>query len=531
MGTPRPGQHNRPASRITRWALMCLWVSFQACNCDEDLQTLPGSVEGTLCSTESGQLLRLHPLEVISTTRSLATRTDENGVYRADNLSAGPLTIRSAENDVERRQEFILEAGAFLQIEDDACAPPPPPPATGTISGCVCDPAEGWKAGANVYVVTSNGSVLTTTSDDAGCFVLENVPVGPQTVHAESGVFYREFVVDVRADENVSIPMPSRCESVVPVVTGNLTGRVCSPDGNTWLAGARVYVEIPPADIVSTLTDADGRYTLSEVPAGEQRVYVEKGSFSTNFNVTIPENDTLTLPDDSCAVELEVDIAVINGQWDDVRTVLLNVGVDDSRITQFQDDWALTLLNNYEMLSQYDIVMFNCGLDEYDFRLDTEGPGVMRDNLRQFVEAGGSVYASDQAYNLVEASFPDYIDFAGTDTSYNDAERGYPMDSVAGTVMDSALSAALGSTSIELHYPLTAWTVMESVAAQVRVFIRADADMEDLGAPNNRRYLSNVPHTVAFQYGQGQVIYTSFHQEPGINLQMEQVLQLLIFEL
>ena len=531
MHTLVPQERHGSVSFAIRWGLLCIWLACQACSCEDELQSLPGSVEGTLCSVESGKLLRLHPLEVISATRSIATTTDENGVYRAENVAAGPLTIRSAENDEERRQEFVLEAGAFLQIEDEACAPPPPPPETGTISGCICDPGEGWKAEANVYIITESGNVFTTTSDGAGCFVLENIPVGPHTVQAESGVFYQEFMVDVRADENVSIPMPSRCESVVPVVTGNLTGRVCSPDGDTWLSGARVYVEIPPADIVSTLTDADGRYVLNDVPVGEQRVFVEKGSFSTNFSITIPENETLSLPDDACAVELEVDIAVINGQWDDVRSVLLNVGVDDERITQYQDDWALELLNNYAMLSQYDIVMFNCGLDEYDFRLDVEGPGIMRDNLRQFVESGGSVYASDQAYNLVEASFPDYIDFAGTDTVYNDAERGYPMESIVGTVMDGALSTALGSTSIELHYPLTAWTVMESVAAQVRVFIRADADMEDRTAPNNRRYLSNVPHTVAFQYGQGQVIYTSFHQEPGINLQMEQVLQLLIFEL
>jgi hypothetical protein len=42
---------------------------------------------------------------------------------------------------------------------------------------------------------------------------------------------------------------------------------------------------------------------------------------------------------------------------------------------------------------------------------------------------------------------------------------------------------------------------------------------------------TNIPHTVGFSFGAGKVLYTSFHQEPGINFDQERILQLLMFEL
>jgi hypothetical protein len=66
---------------------------------------------------------------------------------------------------------------------------------------------------------------------------------------------------------------------------------------------------------------------------------------------------------------------------------------------------------------------------------------------------------------------------------------------------------------------------MTAVSTDVRVFIRANAPVF------GPYLLYDVPHTVSFTYGSGTVVYTSFHQEPGINQQMEQVLKLLMFEL
>ena len=66
---------------------------------------------------------------------------------------------------------------------------------------------------------------------------------------------------------------------------------------------------------------------------------------------------------------------------------------------------------------------------------------------------------------------------------------------------------------------------MQAASAQVTTYIRGDAALD------SGQTLQDVPHTVAFRPGAGRVLFTSFHQEPGINPDMERVLRLLIFEL
>jgi hypothetical protein len=68
---------------------------------------------------------------------------------------------------------------------------------------------------------------------------------------------------------------------------GAVEGRVCAPDGETWLAAADVYVELANGGRVETETDGDGRYHLPNVPVGTQTLHIEKGPFSTTRDVEI----------------------------------------------------------------------------------------------------------------------------------------------------------------------------------------------------------------------------------------------------
>src|SRR5688500_15804490 len=65
---------------------------------------------------------------------------------------------------------------------------------------------------------------------------------------------------------------------------GTVEGRVCSPDGNTWLSEANIYVKIELTDgeegRVETFSDVDGRFVLEGVPVGPQILLIEKGSFA-----------------------------------------------------------------------------------------------------------------------------------------------------------------------------------------------------------------------------------------------------------
>ena len=71
--------------------------------------------------------------------------------------------------------------------------------------------------------------------------------------------------------------------------TGVLRGRIVSDDG-TSLPGSVVFIENLH---MSTITDADGYYTLSNIPAGHQTVKISYVGYATKeLEVTIGDKQT-----------------------------------------------------------------------------------------------------------------------------------------------------------------------------------------------------------------------------------------------
>jgi len=525
--------------RVARFGTCVLigLVAVASCRCDEELYEIPrvGSLRGVVCADVDGQ-----PAANLSVTLTDANGeahtvvTDAGGTFLVEELPVGEVVIGVPDAAPREGRVVVLE-GAVVDFVDGVCRPPPPPP-TGSVSGCICDEAVGqWVAGANVFVTFDDGSVAVSGTDDSGCFLLEGVRPGAQTLQVQKGVFTEEHPVTVVAGETTAVPSPETCEREPPPVdgdTGSVAGRVCAPDGVTWLSAADVFVTVAGGGRVATTTDGDGAYLLEGVPVGRQTVEIVKGSFSTSRQVDVFANQTTTIPEDECAIEAQhLRIAVVTGDYDRVEDVLSSIGIEAGDVDLYESSfldnaWVPDLIEDYATLSQYDIVFLNCGLGDSDFTLppffDND---VAIANLRLFVSQGGSVYASDWAYYVVEKTWPDFIDFVGDDTRGDNAKVGAAPFDVEANIVDGPMALALGQTAMELHYPLAYWAVMERVAATTTVYVQGDA-RTDAGAT-----LSAVPHTVAFRPGQGRVLFTSFHQEPGINPDMQRVLQLLIFEL
>ena len=491
-----------------------------------------GGIEGRICNRHTGALVTEAEVSVQLTNGELAmTTTDDDGRFALANVPAGDQLVTVQAEGYQRSFLVTVTAGelSVLDLSDDCTGTNGD---AGTLSGALCDAgdADGALIGAWVTATDAAGDVREDVTDTDGAFFLNALAPGLAMVEVvrEPDV-HETFSATVRAgrDTDVSGDVPSdlACSGGGDTV-GQVEGTLCAPDGTTWLADATVYIERADGSRAQTTTDANGHFVLHGAPSGAQLLHVVKGSYSASIDVVVPENGTLDIPEEDCAVTLAgVRIAVVTGEWDDVGTVLNDVGIDASTITTYDGyftatSWVTTLLESYATLSSFDIVFINCGADIED-ALDS--PTAIA-NLQQFVTAGGGVYASDLTYDLIEAAFPSSINFYGDDTLAQDAVQGEPADALPAVVADAALANALGTTSVDIAYPY-GFAVMESVAASVHVYIRGDAPLW------TGQTLSNVPHTAGFTVGQGRVIYTSFHQEPGANPTLEQVLRLLMFEL
>jgi hypothetical protein len=193
--------------------------------------------------------------------------------------------------------------------------------------------------------------------------------VGNHVVKVEKGTFVRDYDVEVTQGVDFAIETPSDCSLPDPPPVGTITGRVCAPDGTTWLAGANVSITLTDGQVIETLSAAEGHWTLIGVPAGTHVVTVVVGSFVSTYEVTVPNNGSVAIPEDQCQIQQNVTIAVVDGTWDDVKSVLVNVGIENETITDFTSDWAEQLLVNYDQLAEFDI-LFGAGISAAGCLLD-----------------------------------------------------------------------------------------------------------------------------------------------------------------
>jgi len=352
--------------------------------------------------------------------------------------------------------------------------------------------------------------------------------VGCNNDKLESGAHPTDPPVDTPTETPTQTPPPTPTPSPLPD-KGAIAGQVCSPAGNVWLSGANVWVVQDDGSSDTTTTDANGQFLLQNVDVGNRTLDIQKGSFSTTQAVTVTANQTTTLATPTCVQSAHV--AVVMGDWDAIQNILGAVGVTDVTLYDGVNGTSPTvkdLLTNSTLMATYDIIFINCGdyIDRYPNLFNSQVVA----NLQNYVAAGGSLYASDWAYDFVEIAWPSAIDFYG-----NDGVRGAADDGVYGSltanVADPALAATLGSSSVSLDYNLDIWAVMKSAGAGTNVLVKGDPYYyDDFGFPED---MGTVPLAVWFPVGSngGSVLYTTFHNESQATTDMQKILSYMIFQL
>ena len=234
------------------------------------------------------------------------------------------------------------------------------------------------------------------------------------------------------------------------------------------------------------------------------------------------------MQEETCLDPTSVKVAVVLGDYDNVGGLLneLEIPFDSYGHSNY-----MNLLTNPDLLAEYDIIFFNCGMPN-DW---VASRGIVSSNLRDYVEDGGSIYASDWAHGIVEATFPYAIDFHGDDDIVNPEEFGYEThnhpyvgssQNVLADVLDPTMAGAIGNSQASLYYDLDAWVLPQSAGPSSSVMLQGSV----YSYTDRVRLIDQAPLALKFSEG-GSVIFTSFHNEHQMTQDMEKALKEIILSL
>jgi len=171
---------------------------------------------------------------------------------------------------------------APLQTDEPRMVEPPPVPPvlTGNIHGRVCNEDLGLWLGGIVAAIDTLDGALTDTTDGSGRFALDGVLVGDYVVHLSGPGYVAELPAVVVADQTTVVGANS---CIGPL--GTIRGRVCNQTIGAWAMGARVTLD--DVDETFTFTDADGRFELRNVLAGNYEIAFEAPGYVGGDSATV----------------------------------------------------------------------------------------------------------------------------------------------------------------------------------------------------------------------------------------------------
>lgn len=329
-------------------------------------------------------------------------------------------------------------------------------------------------------------------------------------------------------------------DSPVESLPGSISGRTCDPSGRTWLPDATAYTNLMDDagviyQTVQATTDADGNWTLTDLPGDAYyTVYVQyAGEILLSEEVWLASGDDVVFEEPDCFDPLSLSIAIVTGNYDNFDVVLNSLGfVNYTTIDGLDDAGLAAFLGDPAALANYDMIFFNGGHAEEGVVYNLSDPedattGQNVQNLADYVEAGGMVWASDWAYDDVERMFPDRIEFVGADEIPNDAQLGdYQLVNAA--VSDSSMAEYLGKERIDIQYDLPVWPPIESVSSSVSVHLTGNVPYSD-GV--SEYTLTAVPLIVSYNAGQGKVVFATFRVVPNASTDLLNMFQYMMYNL
>ncbi len=292
-------------------------------------------------------------------------------------------------------------------------------------------------------------------------------------------------------------------------ITGAMQGVALAPSGAFPIPGALIYLtkgdgpDIPDSifcydceDMTEkkwTLSNADGTWSLTDVPVGDWNIVVRKGFFQRQRDVSVSEGQVLdvpaektTLPSDNSDDGLDQipNYAVLGTYPDETYNLLGKIGMGtmaggeiswgsetfdifDDNISASGYPSPATLFADQTTLDHYHMIFLPCSADSV-------GLGFVDghlDMIKNYVTGGGKIYNSCCVAYWIEKPFPDYLDFAPN--SSDDGAYAWDIGRISGS--------PLATTGTVVDQGLRDWMqVVTSVSVDAVPFVNGYARVDAL---------------------------------------------------
>lgn len=295
---------------------------------------------------------------------------------------------------------------------------------------------------------------------------------------------------------------------------GVISGKVVSPNGK---AIGNATVEVVGNEKYNTKTDTEGDFSF-EVPSGEQKLRIFTGSgevFGSSKNVLVLSEKTVSLEPIPLDLFPSSKLAYVQGDYDHIESIITNTLGYEVALLEHAE------LENLDNLKKYDVVFFNCGYSGLSG--DSASSQVQMDNIRKnignYVKGGGKIYASDYAFGYIapqcETGYGNIFEsnniIIGKDEmclAMNGNEQ-----TITGDVADEDLANIIGEKA-EIVFDLGGWAMVHPTPSfKGNVLVEGD---------------NSAVLAFSQKIGEGQLLYTTFHNEANISEDMEAILEFFI---
>ncbi|MCC7071523.1 MAG: carboxypeptidase regulatory-like domain-containing protein [Deltaproteobacteria bacterium] len=253
-----------------------------ACQCNDNLNLVPGGVQGRVCDPDTGIGLDNAALKLMGGAVTRESISDQGGNYIFERVPPGRgYTLTATLGDVVRELQLEVEPGQTAMPEDTACRGNPGDPTKGTLEGQICNRHTGTLiTNGEVILALPDGELMITQTNDEGRFLLTGIPQGEHVVTIRGEGYQRSFLVTIEGGGTFTLDLAEDCEAP-SAVEGSIVGSFCNPATLDNLIGADVLVSAEDSgETWSDLTDTAGEFLVSGLPAGLYTVEVSHADYN-----------------------------------------------------------------------------------------------------------------------------------------------------------------------------------------------------------------------------------------------------------